>query len=105
MNRFLTTSALACAAAFAPTSGIGEDQPVQAEAFAADRAAATIYSVANLGTGWPTELPRINNRGQVAFSVRNFNRATTWATVPCSTTARPCTTSATSASTARLPPP
>jgi probable HAF family extracellular repeat protein len=73
MNRFLTTSALACAAAFAPTSGIGEDQPVQAEVFAADRAAATIYSVANLGTGWPTELPRINNRGQVAFSVRNFN--------------------------------
>jgi probable HAF family extracellular repeat protein len=29
------------------------------------------YSVVNLGLGWPTEGPKINNRGQVAFSVRN----------------------------------
>jgi probable HAF family extracellular repeat protein len=73
MNRFLTTFALACATGLAAAPGSGQEQPAQAEAFAADRAAVTTYSVANLGTGWPTELPKINNRGQVAFSVRNFN--------------------------------
>jgi probable HAF family extracellular repeat protein len=64
--------ALACAAALAvpPAPATGQAAPVQA---AARPAAGMTYSVVNLGIGWPTAIPKINNRGQVAFSVRNFN--------------------------------
>jgi probable HAF family extracellular repeat protein len=60
MKRFCTPLALACAAAFAAPAP--SPSPAQ-----------TTYSVVNLGVGLPTELPKINNKGQVAFSVRNFS--------------------------------
>lgn len=64
--------ALACAAALsAPAApAAGQAEPVEAAALPP---AAMTYSVVNLGIGWPTAIPKINNRGQVAFSVRNFS--------------------------------
>lgn len=32
---------------------------------------ASSYTIVNLGNGWPTEIPGVNNRGDVAFSTRD----------------------------------
>lgn len=74
MNRCQSTFALACIAGLAAplVSALDPARTVE-EIAAADHPATPTYSVVNLGTGYQTELPKINNRGQVAFNIRNYN--------------------------------